>query len=658
MANLKGKWRMLRQAPKRDLLYRLTQVAETRLRRPGSERERRLSGYAQGADFPGLVASIRERLPSLDNAELARARQYAKGEFDLFGGEWHIARMGAAPHGFLSRKYDAPDAPMALPEAVNRESHRIRELLAEGYADLDWRRDLRSGARWPLAPSRSLKWEGPDGADIRVVWELGRLHHLPLLAVAAATDDRCREALCGQVVDFVAANPPGYGPHWACPMEIAIRGANLALASLLLPERSPEVEALLARSLIEHGRQVVERLEWHPERRTNHYLANLAGLLVMASTLEPTVETAGWIALAEWQLDLEIRNQFHPEGTNVEASTAYHRFSTELVIWALARWSGLSSNQRAAVDAVARGARVGRFSLPEPLARGIGEEALVRVSGAMAFMEAVSAPDGSVLQIGDNDSGRFIRFAAEPCANGPDFAETLETGRVFFGAEPTATAGKVLALVQGEALARPNVSAAAGVAAKNLPSSSEGIRRAFAFDAGIWHGLQILAYPAFGLFIWKSPRALAAFRCGSNGQFGYGGHAHNDALGLELWVDGEWIVRDPGSFVYGASPEVRNRYRSAAAHDVPHVHGAEPNPLDAGMFRLPDRARAEILRFDSEVFIGRHFGYGEPVYRYARRTARGLEIEDFFEPGSSQRLTTSCAKIPVAVAYGRLKEDA
>ena len=648
---------MLRQAPKRDLLYRLTQEAEARLRRTGGEHERRLLGYAEDGPFPNLMGPIAEHPPSLSADELERARRFVAGEFDLFGGDWLSARPDANPPSFLGHRYDAQEPVVDLPSGVARESSRLGGLLSTGYARLDWWRDLRSGARWPLVPFRRLKWEGPEGADIRTVWELGRMHHLPLLALGADSDERCQAAVFDQICDFVAANPPGFGPHWACPMEIAIRGANVALAGLLISERSLEFEAIVARTLVEHGRHVIARLEWHPERRTNHYLANLAGLLVIASALEPCRETAEWIALSEWQLDREIRSQFHVEGANVEASTAYHRFATELVIWALARWSGLSPAQRAMADAVPRGARVGRFSLPDPLERGIGEEAVARVSGALVFMEAVSAPDGSALQTGDNDSGRFIRLAPEPSANGPEFSETLEAGRVLFGAKPASTAGQALALVFGEALRRPVHAPSSQQASTPLPEPGDGIRRTFEYGDEIWEGLESFAYPAFGLFIWKSPRILAAFRCGSNGQFGYGGHAHNDALGLELWVDGRWMVRDPGSYVYGASPEIRNRYRSAEAHDVPHVDGIEPNPLDAGMFRLPDQARAELLHFDADTFCGRHFGYGEPVYRLVRRTGTGLEIEDFFEAGSSRRLWTHSERIPASVAYGRLKED-
>ncbi len=43
-----------------------------------------------------------------------------------------------------------------------------------------------------------------------------------------------------------------------------------------------------------------------------------------------------------------------------------------------------------------------------------------------------------------------------------------------------------------------------------------------------------LAYPDFGIYVFRSRRLFLAVRCGAIGQRGRGGHAHNDQLAIEL----------------------------------------------------------------------------------------------------------------------------
>ena len=47
-------------------------------------------------------------------------------------------------------------------------------------------------------------------------------------------------------------------------------------------------------------------------------------------------ETAGWLAFAGREVALQLRRQFHPDGTNFEASTCYHRLSAEMMVYGTA----------------------------------------------------------------------------------------------------------------------------------------------------------------------------------------------------------------------------------------------------------------------------------------------------------------------------------
>ena len=51
---------------------------------------------------------------------------------------------------------------------------------------------------------------------------------------------------------------------------------------------------------------------------------------------------------------------------------------------------------------------------------------------------------------------------------------------------------------------------------------------------------------------------------------------------MELNIDGEDWLADPGSYVYTADARLRNAYRSVRAHAAPRLGEGEPAALDPG----------------------------------------------------------------------------
>jgi hypothetical protein len=151
-------------------------------------------------------------------------------------------------------------------------------------------------------------------------------------------------------------------------------------------------------------------------------------------------------------------------------------------------------------------------------------------------------------------------------------------------------------------------------------------------------GLTLHAYPDFGLYLYISPYFYLAIRCGSIGQNGFGGHAHNDQLSIELNVDGEDKIADPGTYLYTPLRDRRNEYRSVRAHFAPQItDDTEPGRLDLGLFRLGDKVRARCKYFGSEGFIGVHRGYGKPLYRLVAIEKNKVVIMDVSEAGQLLR---------------------
>jgi len=123
-----------------------------------------------------------------------------------------------------------------------------------------------------------------------------------------------------------------------------------------------------------------------------------------------------------------------------------------------------------------------------------------------------------------------------------------------------------------------------------------------------------VAFRHGGYYVMRAGELYAIIRCGDTGMAGRGGHSHNDQLSFELAFGRQPLVIDPGAYLYTADPKARNDFRSTAYHSTLRVGLAEQNewPPDY-LFSLPDRTRAEALRFEVReagvLFEGRHHGY-------------------------------------------------
>jgi len=103
--------------------------------------------------------------------------------------------------------------------------------------------------------------------------------------------------------------------------------------------------------------------------------------------------------------------------------------------------------------------------------------------------------------------------------------------------------------------------------------------------------------------------------CGPVGLAGLGGHGHNDCLSFEAVLDGVHLVSDCGAYVYTASVEERNRFRSTAYHNTPQIDSDEINRFVRWdhLWTLHNDALPEVLRWeksvDRDLFVGTHTGY-------------------------------------------------
>jgi len=645
------------------------------------------------------IAMTADEVPDDLAAALPRiAERYLAHEFDLLGSGWIEVRYGADCRGLEQHKYPAgpritPDARGRwLSEIVNRSNQERaarawRQISRPDYQPIDWQLDFRSGHRWSAQDRFDKQRIGfPPGSDIKLPWELARMHHLPQLAVAAvlasserhgwrAPQDYIQE-LRNQIVDFYCANPPRFGPNWTCPMDIGIRAANWVVALDIAGNASWQPDEpfrrLLVDSLYDHGRHILRHLEWSESGRSNHYLSDVAGLLFIAAYLPPTAETDAWLAFATSELIGETERQFHRDGANYEGSTSYHRLSGELSVFGAALIVGLARENRTAFSDFDRRHLAGiRPPIPSaPLPQSdvgvrcpLTEITVDRLAGIGRFADTVLRPDHRIVQIGDTDSGRFLKL--HPIWDDNDEEDLLDHRHLLAAVDALfdAAPGRprwldtavVRSLMAGEKLRVPPFSAAQPEASptafkttiERIMALPPGSRREIRIDlASVPDDRTIFCYPDFGLVIVKGSGFFLSLRCAQSYRTDAPtGHLHDDNLALELYADNHLLICDPGVYVYTSLPDARNVYRAAAAHHAPRALGWDATAIDPGLlFQCSSALPARLLHADVDGLGAELTGpRGAVLLRTIEIGASGMTIRDGVEGGTLRPLVSPLA---------------
>jgi hypothetical protein len=485
------------------------------------------------------------------------------------------ARLRAAP-------IDLP--PVArLPAELREPAERIRaeaeevvagrvDVLGSGLVkigpEIDWHLDFKSGYRWsPTTFYQDLEVTRlTDASDAKVPWELSRGHQLLTLARAARLfeDERFARTLERQLASWIDANRPGYGINWSNPMEIALRAVNWIWAIRTLEAwrtLDARLRKLVTAALQSHARHVQWNLEGSPLLRSNHYLSDILGLLVLGAALEGDPAAGGWIRFASAEFERQLLEQVHEDGVGFEASTAYHGLALEIFL--LAR---VVAHEQGRAFSGSYDERLGRM---------------------LDVSQAIRHPTGRIPLFGDGDSGRVLPAGfSRPATHDP----LLWLGAVLLG-RPRPIDGPASAEV------------AWTLGVRGWRNASELSRR----------GEVPSAFPDGGLYVLRGGGAHAVVRCGDVGQNGGGGHAHNDVLSYELSY-GVPVVVDSGTYAYTADPAARNSFRSTAAHNALSVDGVEINPLrHDDLFHLTQLACARVEEWRAEGEVARlvvsHDGY-------------------------------------------------
>lgn len=556
---------------------------------------------------------------------------------------------------------------------------KIRENKKK-YPQICWNIDIKTGYRWPegfLDEKECI--ESPEGVDIKNVWELGRMNYLVPFAlyILAATNHEKKAAICHYkniVTDFMQSNPVGMGVNWVLPMEASIRVSNILISYDLIKQADKDgilgdkFSALMAQLVYAHIRFIWNNPEKNifGGRNGNHYYSNIVGLLVAAGYIRKRDSFADKVfEYARKEFLKETKEQFYAGGGHFEQSTGYFRLTAEMAVFGAAI---LLRNG---------------YDMPGDITD--------RLWNNSRLARDLRKTDGSFYSFGDCDSGRFIKtgmygsyFSNEEAGNRflnlEGYTAVYGTGDLYFW-EDNSCLDSLIKYTEGlfgngereaESLEEQIIRQLSGGRIPVCPKTQDGIDMAgngreedfipvkldrdmidrypykkvteLSFDLPDNRSWDASLYLKMGFYVLRNERSSLLFRFGNNEG---AGHGHNDTLHYEYEVNKESCHADRGTYTYTGYPEIRNRYRSTAAHHVPY-YGYEQREF-MGLFGYGSADTREIVEYTDDSIAVRYVNkYCDHIRRIKRYDGKIL-VEDY---GKSDYETYQGEPIDMSPAYG------
>jgi len=466
------------------------------------------------------------------------------------------------------------NAGAAVEEAEHLCSHRLNLL---GYQDvclgrdIDWHRDPVSGHHWDKRFKADYDLVHDRAADAKVVQELNRHQHLPRLAKAflLTGDERFAHEAIGQINSWIDQNAVWEGLNWHSSLEIAIRCLSwLWTIFLLLPSQAlgERVARRISKNLFLQIDQIYRYPSIYSSPNT-HLVGEAAALFITGMIFQELPRSACWRKKGAALLTGAMRNHVLPDGMYFELSPYYHCYATDFFLQAMVL------------------ARTHRAPFPDWM--------WSRLAQMIEIAAHLTRSDGTIPLMGDDDGGRALALSSEHYSS---YRDGICSGAVLFGRSDfkhvaESFAEETLWLLGPDA---PSVFA-------SLPARPSNKLR--------------LAGTSSGYFIqrsgWEAGDSHLVFDCGNHGSES-AGHAHADALSINLFSGGAELLVDPATSVYNCASEWRNFFRSTRAHNTIVVDELDQS-TPADTFTWSSKATTRVVKQFAtaglEYAEGEHHGY-------------------------------------------------
>lgn len=447
-----------------------------------------------------------------------------------------------------------------------------------------------------------------DGSEIKVPWELGRFGVFPKLAANLQVDEIkvARVFMC-YVKSFAHHNSnTNNNIQWANAMEAGIRISNILITYNLLCKRAVKFETgfeqLLTDLALLHRKFILLNNEYSLFQTSNHFIANILGLTAIYAHFDLRgrrfiLKALNMVLVSETKRNISENFWF-------EGSTAYHRFTCEMIIFTVNYFN---------ITGIISESSKHRYS-----------DMCINMANLVFELEN---PTGMHSLLGDSDGGEFNYFATR----------CIEiNGQVIYTPYSVENFQKLVENFLDWENERffANSKSLLKFSSKYLDNASIQVSNNPFANIKVFRNRHFIVIRSTQLYLVVNTMA-------AKGLFNYT-HFHDDFGLVELFINNTVHLVDSGSFSYTSNVIQRNIDRSRTAHHY-QLQAPVVDQEEHDVFTLKDRVEGKVLH-----------SHVSGTQRFDIKIGNRFEIIEISDDGVVLRFDQglrSCAKKELKVHY-------
>ncbi len=424
---------------------------------------------------------------------------------------------------------------------------RIPMLGGYDYEDYkkNWHAGFQTANQWPDEFSYFLNYKQRDDiGDARTNWELNRHFQFALLAknYFVSHDSWYLDEFLELFEDWNKKNPFLWGISWTSVMEVAIRCSNWCYSYCFLEA------AKAPGTLLDKLRIGILNMTDYIVKHYSRYSSANNHLIVEAYAVGQTgilFDHQPWIDFAVHILTRELPSQNYSDGINKELSLHYQSFYME------------------AMGLMMRLMKVNGMVVPDTWSP--------MVTKMCRYVSDCIGKHGEVVAFGDNDEGKILDLCGGldhyqyvlglfSCLLPERYVDHLDCENLQWLFEK-----KILDKTPQKDRYTPPLCACYKEGGNTILRSRDG-------------------------------RVLIGIDHGALGFGSIAAHGHADALSFQMFVDGQPVLVDPGTYLYHCDLERRNNFRKTENHNTVCVNGKDQSEM-LGAFLWGRKAECKLLEW-------------------------------------------------------------
>ena len=424
-----------------------------------------------------------------------------------------------------------------------RHFQLLNVVIEDILSNEEWNYDFKNQRKAPTRQVHSINdFDYAQVGEVKYIYELSRLYLLPMVAAygIAKGDD----FIIGRAIDIIkmwAGQNPFLGTvAWRSGNEVGIRAVNIIYFRSLLELYGwdcRELDRMLNPMMGLHYKFLLSHLSLYSSKG-NHHLGEIAGLVAIAAAYDFSGRDKKLARLFN-ELQEETLRLIHPDGLNREQALRYQASYINLVVTSLQM-------------AKSRGLRV-KDDVRERVEKMYDMLDVLRVGRAVYFTFGDEDNAELLYPYFDKEYDEYESMMNDRCAL---FSKGKKAGSHYDMRNY---------LLFGDA----------GLKKYNEAQTET--------QTGEVYGL----YPHSGYMVAKGRRLQLLFDVGEMGIKPMMGHGHSDILSFSLFVDGQPVIVDCGSYQYNVKyRKFRDYFHGVHSHNTISIDGLSQAEAGVGMFWL------------------------------------------------------------------------